>query len=76
MFNKVPHRVLVQVWIALELARIRKAKLILYTFNLDSHNRHVKRYGTIELNWKTSIFRPDIVEKLVNRYSHFLLEYL
>ena len=73
IYENPDQRILLQVWIQMEIFDVKYGKLIVYFF--DRVSKLVNLVGVIELEHKASVFTSDFSIISVIRYVDFLKEY-
>lgn len=76
MFNKVSARIIIQIWVAMEIFHLRHAVLAIYSCGLSQPRRYVKRYGVINIEKQFSLFDDRLTPCIVKTYATFFSEYL
>lgn len=79
ILKKPPHEYLIQVWTAMEIFGLKKARLLIYHYEKGKGGRNnygyknwVSLYGAINITNNYDIFQGKLAIKLINRYIDFL----
>jgi hypothetical protein len=71
--SKVPHRILIQVWLGMELLGLAKGSIFVYV--LDEVSRRVTLFGKVFLVRAASFFSREVYTLSAFHYARFLRDY-